>query len=96
MVRDLKAIQKDTSFKDDWVLAQEIETKITQRFFIYGLFFMFDLLNGLKKFSVLAQKSAGILIGKESFRKDLLNLPVQLKSFNGQYLTQLLREAQCI
>jgi hypothetical protein len=93
---DLEQIQTDKSFEKDWSKAKGIQNKITSRSFVYGLFFMFDLLNGLKKFSLIAQQSAGILIGKEEFRKNLLDLPIQLKTNNGQYLTELLRQAMCI
>ena len=50
---------------------------------MYELHFMHDLLIGLKTFSTMAQKSAGLLIGKESFRRDLINFIEELKDKDG-------------
>ena len=85
-VSDLESIQLEPEFERDWELAKGVEKLITCRTFVIGLHFLFDLLEGLKKFSVLAQQSAGILIGKEQFRLDLLKLIQDLKKIMGLIL----------
>ena len=57
--------------------------------------FIFDLLTGLKKYSQISQESAGILIGKETFQDNLINLPVQFQSKNGLIIISLLKESTC-
>ena len=44
----------------------------------------------------MAQKSAELLIGKESFRRDLINFIEGLKDKDGGYLTQPITQSKCI
>ena len=94
-ISDLKSIQKDIHFKNDWARAKGIEKRLKSRTFVLGLHFLFDVLHSLKKFSVLSQQSAGLLIGKELFRKDLLNLPFQFEEHDGPNVIKLLQETFC-
>jgi hypothetical protein len=94
-VQDLQSIQGKKGFETEWATAKTIEDLITTRSFVYGLYFLYDLLDGLKRFSKIAQTSAGILIGKEGFRKELVGLAQQFKNKNGRHLTSLLEAAPC-
>lgn len=94
-VSDLESIQHDIKFEKDWVRAKGIQNKITSRSFVLSLHFMYDLLDGLKKYSLLAQESAGILIGKETFQTNLINLPTQFQNKNGPKTIMLLKESSC-
>ena len=62
---------------------------------VLGLHFIFDLLSDLKKYSQIAQESASILIGKETFQDNLINLPVQFQSNNGPSVISLLKKSTC-
>ena len=75
--------------------AKGIENQLVSRSFVLGIHFSFDLLVGLKRFSLISQKSAGILVGKEQFRLDLLAFILDLKDNGGAHLTALLRKATC-
>lgn len=55
-VSDLQSIQNDPDFiLKNWAEAKCIEKGITFRTFVLGLHFMFGLLDGLKKFSVISR-----------------------------------------
>ena len=95
LVKDLEIIQTDIDFKNDWPIAKGIQNLLTKRYLVLGLHFVMDLLEGLKRFSLMAQQSAGILIGKEDFRVNLINLPLNIKENNGAHLTFLLKFAIC-
>lgn len=95
LVEDLQIMQTEDDFRKDWDIAIGIENKLTKRQFVLGIHFFLDLLNSLKTYSVIAQQSAGILIGKEQFRKDLVNLPLSLINNEGSFTTLLLRDAVC-
>ena len=73
-VTDLKDILITASLKNDWPQAEDVLNKITSRAFMFKLHFMMDLLTQLKTVSKIAQKSAGILIGKEALLRDLINM----------------------
>ena len=94
-VEDLQAIQGKQGYENEWASAKEIESLITSRSFMYGLHFLFDVLDGLKRYSKTAQTSAGILIGKETFRKNLIEFAQSFKKNNGRYLTHLLQSSRC-
>lgn len=94
-VSDLERIQNDLDFKKYWSEAKGIEKRITSRTFAFGLHFLFEFLDGLKKFSIIGQQSAGILIRKEAFRIDVVNLAEQYKENNGPNVIQLLLDASC-
>lgn len=94
-VSDLEQIQTEPEFQKDWDIAKGILKLIKSRTFVISLHFLFDLLEGLKKFSTIAQQSAGVLIGKEQFRLDLLEFIMELKESNGAHLTALLTNSIC-
>ena len=94
-IEDLQNIQVEDDFKKDWDLAKGIENLLRSRSFVLGLHFMFDLLETLKKFSVMTQKSAGILVGKEGKRLNLLKALEDLGEKNGPELTMLLKNSEC-
>ena len=76
-------------------LAKSVEGLITSGTFIYLLHFMMNLLVGLKTFSTIAQRSLGILIEQETFRKELVSLTEVYKTANGVNLTKILSENAC-
>ena len=96
LVLDLDSISMDSSFSESTrAQAKGLSRELKDKFFLLILEFTLDMLKNLSYWSKRLQQRAGILIGAEEYKEQMLASIEELATVSGSYLSFFLRSVTC-
>ena len=96
LIRGYGQYREAREFRDDQkAIAEGLQNIASDRTFVLLVHFMSDVLNTLSFFSLQLQRSAGVLIGKEKDRANLIQSVAALKENDGTVLSEFISQLQC-